>query len=194
MFDFNKVLTENEEIIYKAQPVAGKGDKSIKGPIFGILFIFVCQLLLVLSLVFKIGDGENGINLSFIIIFAVTLLFDGILLYSIIYNLFIKQKSVSDDYFCITNKRVLKYQDRKQELQFGYLYYYASIEISNEKDGFGDITFTSNQIEEEEILSIMFKPNKENMPSITFESVANPKEVVDIARKARKDLISNENN
>ena len=94
MFDFSKYLKEDEEILYqgKPTPVSGKGNSNNQGLIFLILYCLAIQIILILSIVYKIGDGANGINFSFIVIFLVILLFELLGIYGLLDNLFLKTK------------------------------------------------------------------------------------------------------
>ena len=195
MFDFSKILDSDEKILYQGRPVVGKGDKSIGGSIFIILFMLVIQVLMIWSLVTGTGDGADGITPTFIIIFAATLLFDGIAIYNIIYLKFLKDKTVSDDYYCITNKRALKFESKKDKLVYGYLVNYDIIEIVNQKDNVGDISMhveiKDNSFEAknpEYVKDILMNPNPENMPTMIFECVENPKQVKKIIKDAQKEL------
>ena len=133
MFDFNNQLIEEETILYEGIPILGKTDKNILGELVVIGFILIIQILLIWSVVTKTGDGANGINLSFIIIFLTTLLFAALVVYNIIYKLFIKDKKIAKHQYCITNKRVIKYDGKNNELIFGNLSNYEFIEVQNKK-------------------------------------------------------------
>ena len=88
MYNFEKELFNHEKIIYLGQSFPGKGGKNIGGALLIILFMLCIQGLMVWSLNGGIGDGEHGINLIYIILFLVTLLFDGIAVFILIYNTF----------------------------------------------------------------------------------------------------------
>lgn len=201
MYNFKQHLEEGERILYQGKPVPGMVSKNVGGLSFIIVFMLVIQVLMVWSVITGSGDGANGINIDFIIIFLVTLLFEGIAIYGLIYNLFLKKKSVIDDYYCITNKRILKYEERKQELVCGNLAYYENISCSSEKGNYGDLTmsfFKDDDEDEEltrenigEVLEMALHPDPNNMPSITFLSIENPRKVYEIAMNARMDLLSN---
>lgn len=191
MYDFNQHLDVNETILYTSRPAIGKGDKSITGHLFIITFMAFMQILMILSLVYGWGDGGNGINFSFIIIFAVTLLFDGIAIYGIAYNKFIKKRAVADDYYCITNKRALKYESKKDKLVYGYLDTYQDIHTMNVKGGYGDlymgIVMEESSDPKETLFNLkeaMLHPDPSNMPTITFECIYKPNKVKKIIEKA----------
>ena len=69
MYNFEKELIRDEKIIYQGSPVPGKGAKNIGGLLFVFLFCLGLQILMIWSLVAKVGDGTGGINFSFIAIF-----------------------------------------------------------------------------------------------------------------------------
>ena len=190
MYNFEKHLEKDEKILYRGRPIPGKGDKSIGGCIFIILFMALMQGLMIWSVVTGTGDGADGINLSFIVIFGVTLLFDGIAFYNIFYLLFFKKKAVSDDYYCLTNKRAFKYESKKDKLVYGYLVNYEDMRCQNTKDGVGDvymgIIMKESSSSEEDLIrvkDIMFNPNPENMPTMLFECVEKPRNVLKIAKE-----------
>jgi len=200
MFDFSKYLEEDEKILYEGRPVPGKGDKSIGGCIFIIVFVAIIQALLIWSLVYKVGDGAEGITLSYIIIFAVTLLFDALAVYNIAYLKFFKKRAVKDDYFCITNKRALKYESKKNMLVYGYLVNYVHITCENEKDGYGDLCMHIDIGESGDaaedlayVKDIMTNPNPENMPTMIFECIEKPRNVRKIVVEARDKILESNN-
>lgn len=195
MYDFKNNLLENEEIIYEGRPVPGTGSKNIGGQLFIIAFISLMQFLLIWSVVTKTGDGVYGITLGFIIIFLSTLLFDALSIYSLIYTLFIKKKAVSDDYYCLTNKRALKYESKKDRLLFGYLINYDDIHCDSRKNGYGDLYMgivykeTNNSGQDlNNIKELIFNKDPENMPWIIFESIHHPAQVCKLAKDARNKL------
>lgn len=196
MFDFSKYLKEDEEILYqgKPTPVSGKGNSNNQGLIFLILYCLAIQIILILSIVYKIGDGANGINFSFIVIFLVILLFELLGIYGLLDNLFLKKKRLVGIYYCVTNKRVLEYEQKKDKLVYGYLINYEEIKCANMKNGYGDLCMSAKLDKEGdlsmmEVKDIILHPNYENMPSIIFESIKSPKEVSKIVINARKNLL-----
>lgn len=193
MIDFNKYLEQNETILYKGKPHPNKGGKNIVGIIILLGFVLLCQILLILSVIFN-----HGSEIKFIISFLITLLFGGLGVYALIYNLFLKKRKVADDFYCITNKRALKYEAGKDKLVYGYLINYSDIHCGNVKDGYGDLYMsitketTNDSIKDlNDLKNTLFNPNPENMPAINFESIENPKEVLQIAVKARNNLNQN---
>lgn len=186
-FDFKKVLYDDEEILYKGKPVPGKGSKSIAGIIF--LLGFCALMIFLMSFASKEENGVGGL----IIFYLVIALFAGIGIYALVYNLFIKKYAVKDDFYCITNIRVLKYEARKKKLVYGYLYYYEDIRTQNVKDGYGDLYFgilideekTEATTAAKNIADILLNPNPENMPTMLFESIKSPGSVLKIATDAK---------
>lgn len=196
MYKFEQYLNSDEIILYQGRPVPGKGSKHVGGEIFIIVFTLIIQLLMIWSVVTKTGDGANGVDVSFVIIFSVTLLFSGIGIYSIIYKLFLKQKVVIDDYYYLTNERVFKYESKKDKLVYGYLINYEEIYSDSCKDGYGDVYFgiimkESGDSEEDmsKLMDHLITPDSQNMPTIKFESIKSPREVVKIAKDARRKLV-----
>ena len=196
-YDFSKHLLNDEKILWEGKPVPGKGSIPIAGLVFVICFMLLCIGLMIWSIVNKIGDGANGINIDFIAIIIVLLVFFGISMYGLIYYLFIKKHSVADDFYCITNKRALKYESKKDSLVYGYLENYVDIHCDNKKDGYGDlymgIELDQNNYSDvsqalKDISGLLMHPNPENMPNIVFESIEDPDEVHDIVIEAYKEL------
>lgn len=196
MYDFKKHLDDDEKILYEGRPVPGKGDTSIGGCLFIVIFMAIIQGIMIWSVITGTGDGAEGINLSFVVIFGGTLLFDAIAFYNIFYLLFFKKRAVSDDYYCLTNKRAFKYELKKDKLVYGYLVNYEEMKCLNRKDGYGDLYMgiimkesSSPEKDMVKVKDIMFNPNPENMPTITFESITKPGEVLKIAKQAREEQL-----
>lgn len=194
MHDFSKVLKENEKIIYECRPNPGKGGKSILGIIFIITFMTVIQVVCAISS--KAGNSQlSGSDL--LIIYLVTFLFDGASIYAFIYNVFLKKEKVSDDFYCITDKRILKYEQKDNKLVSGYIMNYQEIRVNNYKNGYGDlymgIVLDENNVNLAEIKNLAVNPNPENMPAITFESIQNPYKIAKVVESIRERL-NNTNN
>jgi len=187
MYDFKKNLFPDEEIIYTGKAVPGKGDKSLGGSLFLIGF---SSVLLALMIYATLRDGFQFFQIIF---YGVILLFLGIGVYNIIYNIFLKKHLVKDDYYCLTNLRVLKYESKKDKLVYGYLYYYDEIKTINNKGGYGDLYFgividdenTDDKAVMKKLADLMTNPNPENMPFITFGSIEKPMSVMKLAKDAR---------
>ncbi len=194
MYDFNSNLLENEEILYQGRPVPGKGDKNLKGLIFFTCFPIIMQIILIWSVITGNGDGENGITFSFVIIFLVAGLLACFGLYGLYYNLIKKKKAVSDDFYCLTNIRVMKYESKKNKLVFGYLARYKDIHCDNVKDNFRDVymgIYLKDNYDDKEnmgALKDLMHPNLEDMPFIVFESIEHPYKVMDLAIKAKQNI------
>ena len=196
MYDFKQHLRDGEEILYEGRPHAGKGSKNIGGELFIIGFCVLILAILILSIVYKIGDGANGVNGTAIVFFAVIGFFVAICLWGAIYKLFIKKRAVADDYFCITNKRVMKYQSKKDELVYGDINKYKLISCDNEKDGYGDITMSIDAHEQGidegdmasmiDLKNMLLHPDKEDMPQITFECVEKPRDLKKLIKEQQK--------
>lgn len=191
MYDFNSILKEGETILYQGRPEPGKGDKSIGGEIFVVVFMLIMEGLIIWA------ATDDGIDLNVIIVFSVALFFQGICIYSILYKCFLKKYKVADDHYCITNKRVIKYEEKENKLVYGYVMNYAQVEVVNVKKGYGDVQMNVVLANEEEDLegvsvgefkNIMLNSNPENMPLMIFESVQNPRQVARIVKEARDAL------
>lgn len=194
-YDFEKQLFKNEKIIYQGKPVPGSGSKDVGGLIFVLILTLLIQSLLIFSVVFKIGEGANGINLNFIIIFLVTLILDMFIVYGIVYKLFIKKKSIKDDFYCLTDRRALKYESKKDKLVYGYLANYDDIHCNSIKNGYGDVYMGiiyqetgDSKVDLSNIKKLSINPDIENMPFILFESIESPMKIAKLAREAREEL------
>lgn len=189
MYDFSQYLMEGEEILWSDRAVPGKGDKSIGGELFVIGFCLVCQILLIVSVVFGIGDGAGGMDIGFIIMFLAICLFEVICGYSIIYKKFLKHKQVADDFYCITTKRAFKYEANDDKLVYGFLERYDHVEASNCAGGYGDLVLsvvidTGNDEEDlKEFKRVMSEKDPTNMPQLLFESIKSPSSVGRIVKE-----------
>lgn len=197
MYNFKKHLDDKESILYQGQAMPDKGDKNIKG------FLLIIGLMLLIQVIIAWSAVTSDMNIAKIIVAIclnpfiwVTLLFDGLAIYGLVYNTFLKKKILEDVFYCITNKRALKYETKNDKLFFGYLEYYGEMRIDNLKDNFGNLymgIIADNNTNLKTLKDLMFNPNPENMPSITFESIENPDEVLQLAQKARQEILNSEN-
>ncbi len=199
MYDFSSNLLENEEILYQGRPVPGKGSKSIGGLIFVICFSLVTQIILIWSVITKTGDG---FDMGFIVIFLAAAVFEYVGISGIYYNLVKKKKEVADDFYCLTNMRAMKYEEKENKLVFGYLSHYDDIRCDNVKDNFGDV-YMGIIIKEEKnddlqklssIKDLMTNPDPLNMPFITFESIENPYRVMNLVQDAKRTINNKQQN
>lgn len=191
MYDFKKDLQQNEAIVYTCRPTPGKGDKQIKEWFFLLLLATVTQIIL---LSVSITRSEIEFDMSRDLILGVTLVVDLIAISGLIYNYFIKKYNVSDDYFCITTNRILKYEERTKQLSCGYIKRYKYVRIRNYKNGYGDIQFDAyvQDIVSKRDIDIPslddLKPNYNDMDRMIIESVKNPKKIAKIVKKINKKL------
>ena len=200
MFDFNKYLMKDEKIIWQGRPNPGKGAKvdSVSGYIFVFVFMLLVQVLLIWSVITGTGDGANGVDLTFILFFSITLFFQGTIIWNAVYNTFIKPKIIADDYYCLTNKRALKYESKTNKLVYGYLIDYEDTGMINVKGGYGDV-FLQKRVKEsgndqEDITKLcetVLNHDPTSMPYIKFESIKSPKTVLSLVNKARSGLKKN---
>ena len=194
MFNFQDILNEGEQILYQGKANPKKVSKNIGGQIFVIIFMLVIQFMLIFVAEF---------DFSSIIFIAITLLFQGLCLYSIINILFLKNKKIADDLYCLTNIRALKYDINENKLSYGFLENYGNVYSFNVKDGYGDINMqiicdnnisNDNSLDAAKVLmKLSSKPNITNMPFMCFESVSNPDELVELIKSAKNSL-NNRNN
>lgn len=91
MYNFSQHLFANETILYQGRPNPGKGGKPLGGCLFLMAFSAAIALIMIWSVIAKVGDGKDGISISFTIIFLFDLLFFIIGAYSLINALFLFQ-------------------------------------------------------------------------------------------------------
>jgi len=192
MFDFHTVLEYDEEILYQSKTYPGKGNKNIACDILIIGFSAVFLTIILLALKFKLGDCADGITLS-ILIFLI-LLIGAILfgLWDILYRLFIKDYTTADDLCCVTNKRILKYEERPDKLTSVYINDLDTFIVTYTMHGYGDAAFYKG-------IDKNCKPIKEltkrawnaaandDHTAITFSNVKNPKKAVSIAKQVKNE-------
>ena len=197
MYNFEQHLFKDEKILYEGRAVPGEGGKSISGLLMAVGAMLFIQLLLIIDIQYKKSQGIE-VDYPITIIFMFTFLFEGLAIWGLIYNIFLKKKEVADDFYCITTKRAFKYEAKTNKLIFGYLEYYEDMKIYNEKDNFGDLYMgiaisEDDKISPQELKELMFNPNPENRPNITFESIENPKYVLELSRQARYEILNSIN-
>ena len=198
MYDFEKILYENEKILYKGISFPEKGDKNLKGILLLSGFSVLVQFLLIWSTINK--DRTGDINISFIIIYLFSLSFLVLAIYLFINNFFLRKINLRGNCFGITNKRVVKYEKKKDKITFGYLVNYNIIECHQIKNGYGDLHFQVNLENKvstddirllKELKNIALYPNPENMPHLEFEGIENPENVRNLAINARNEVLKN---
>lgn len=193
MYDFTPHLKENETILWQGQANPKKGGRPLGRLIFALIFIICCIAALILSLIFGIGEGANGLSLKYIVIILGFFFFFSIIVYSLVYFVFLKHKLVADDFYCLTNLRAMKYESKKDKLCFGYLKILEDIHTENIKNGFGDLYFSANlnkggEPSDEDLKTLkdaFLHPDPENMLTMSFESIENPTAVKKLALEAR---------
>ena len=197
MFDFHLYLEDNEEILYEGRPVPGKGNKQLGGILLIILFTGSLLALFLSNAKFSDNLLSAKSNLSYILMLCLILFFLGLGCYALLYNFVFKKIQTSDDFYCLTNRRVMKYESRNQQLSYGYLGNYQRIYCTNEKDGFGDVHFEGNvtqnvPIDPKEKLRYIkeaaLHPDRENTPSMLFESVEYPGAIQRLAETAKEKI------
>lgn len=118
------ILEQDEQILYESSTHVDKTDMQL-----GKIFIF----LLVMIFFWIIAILANTLVFLVVIIFIICLI------YAFIYNVFSKNKYKNEVYF-ITNKRIIKY-DYQNKLIYKNISDIEQIQISREKNGYGDLVF-----------------------------------------------------
>lgn len=120
---------------------------------------------------------------------------DAVIINSLVYVLILKKYTVKDDCYCLTNKRALKYEKRKNKLTCGYLVNYDKIYTIHKRDNYGDVYMEivyketgDRVIDALELKDLITSSNSRNMPFMKFECIEDPDKVVSIAIEAKKAL------
>ena len=195
MYDFEQYMKNGEKILWRGNSNPGKGDKNIAGEIFLIAITFAIQAVMICSVVSENGDGAYWIDFPFIIIFLGTLIFDILGIYSIMNKLFLQKYLISGDEYCVTNKRVFVYRNKKKEIRFGYLINYHNVSVENAKNGYGTVSLAVEKAEGiatmDDIKKVIRDSDKENLSYVNLIAIENPSKVKKIIKEARKVLIDN---
>ncbi len=191
MFRFEDVLMDDEVILYEGTPVPGKGSKSITGELLVLGFCAFVTALLVFGIA---RDWEESGVLAIIPtlpFFVAVGIFVAVCGYSIFNKKYKRDRDVLDDFYCITNQRLLKYESKKDALIYGNIANFDHMEVYDEKDGYGSITFyqsVSDGATEKEQVAYLVKMKSQDASDrllIGFECIRDPKAVLKIAKEAR---------
>ena len=195
MYEFEKDLILGETILYEGKPVPDKVKKNVVGLLFATIICIFFVIFLIMLKIEKVGYAANNDIVS---IFKETMLLlvsttIGVLcIRQIIYNVFLKNNKIKDEYYCITNLRVMKYNKKKNELVFGYIENYDLVGIENENDIYGDLFMQKDMSKHDLTIGSIMQQNPEDMTCIIFSSIENPEHVKEIfkgaAKKLEKDL------
>lgn len=189
MYDFSKILEDNEEILWEGKPVVRTGLKQIGGLLFLLLFSLTGSSLLIWSVWAKVGDGESGINLDFILLFGIFLFFAVIALYNIIYVLFLKNKKIANEYYCITNQRALRYEGKKDELIYGYIQNYDVVITERVEGKYGDVVMSVAYDDNADIYTIIQKQDSCNRRQMHFQCIEDPRKIARMIKNIKKGKI-----
>lgn len=191
-FDFNSILGYDEEILYQAKSLSIKGNRSFAGNIIVAVFCIIVFLLMFFSIKYKIGDGADGLSLTAIVIFLVDFLFFGIVTWDMLYRLFIKNLMAKDDFCCITNQRILKYEYRTGKLTSVNIADVDTFTTDNCYHGYGDAFFYKKvdhgELDVKETVKFGINIAKNSSNNITFLNVKNPKKAVGIVKQKHESL------
>lgn len=194
MYNFSSLLNSEEEILWTGKPNFSGKRKSIAGEIFLILFTVVVQIIMICSVIFKVGDGADGFSFSFIVIFLAFSFFGILGVYSILNKLLLEKKLCSDDEYCITNKRIMIYKGKKDEVWYGYIINYHIIEVEEVEKGCGDLILSVMHLDDDEgmrkIINNVKHFDTTNLMNIHLISVDNVYEVRKLVSKQRQLLIN----
>lgn len=172
MYDFSKMLGENEKILWQGKPNLGKGSKNVGGEIFGIIFVLIFAIIFI-SQSIPIFIGCNIILI--------------ILVYSIIFKLFLRDKKINGEFYCITNYRIMQFNSNTNDLIQAQLIDFNIVYCDNVKDEYGDFIIMKKSYENDNVIdSINGIINSKN--SFSFQAIENPEKVKDITKKAMSDL------
>ena len=190
--NIESILMDGEEVLWQGKGVPNKTRKNtLTFSIF--IIIFIVLLFVIIS---SIGKNGNGLitGLVFIVVF---LLFIAIFGYGIFYNCFIKNKKIQSEIYYLTNKRAIIYDSEAVEFSYGFLEKFEEICVDNQSGSFGDINMSIEYKETGDskkdgvnIAKLMFKPDKTDMPVISFKSIEKPRKIIKLIREAKKNLVS----
>jgi len=188
MYNFNQILLENEEILYQGKSVPGKGKNNI---IVIEAFIIIFFSVLPITIFFK----ELVASSWSILIFISILLGLFCAIHCIIYTLFLKDKVTSSYQYCLTNLRILRYNNKKKILTHGFINEYIDIFISSTKDNYGDVIFSKythidveNDITNDTDRDAYIIESDKINTYILFESVENPHYIKKLALEIREKI------
>ena len=109
----------------------------------------------------------------------------------IIYNVFLKNNKIKDEYYCITNLRVMKYNKKKNKLVSGHIENYDLVFIDNKKGKYGDLCMQKDMSKQELTMETIMQQDPEDVRYILFSSIENPERVKKIFKEASKKLGKN---
>lgn len=172
----NKILKENEKVIYtsKANP------EKISMQIFR--FVLIGIVLTVFYYLLFIGYGRMEV-FNWIACLVMLFLLSVLTIYGLIYNVLLKHRA-KDEVYYITDKRIILINGNK--VLYNDTVKVSAIGIAREKNSFGNITFHFSVDMNNALESLI--NNQQDVKSITFSGIKNPREVVEIIKKYNKDV------
>lgn len=194
MYDFNQYLEPDEKILYQGKSVP----KASIGNVVILILVLIAMLLVQFIMIISICENNLINNPIVIIMFLVMIFFDGAIILGIINSLFLNKKKAKNCFYCLTNKRALRYDLKDNKLVYGYLINYDDIKIYNIKHNYGDlymgITYSGTNNYKNDLVNVadaLFNPDSKNMPNISFSCIENPEYVLSLAKSARAELVYN---
>lgn len=174
-------LLEGEKIIYEGDcSNVKKTNRHVGRAMLGIAFLLYLDYLML----------TTTIDFPSIIITLVLILMTICLLYGIIYNLFIYNRTNDEKYF-ITDKRIILI--KKGKVKYGFLDNLSRIGITGEKNNYSDMTFIfkNENLEEyvENGIGFNIKDLLEQFKSvILFKAVYKPRVIVEELLKINNEI------
>lgn len=160
-FNISSVLEQDETVLWSGMAHVEKTSNQF------LRFLLMLVVLFVFWFLFIIGvNQEKIVDFGLIIFFLILLLLTVFLIYGLIYNMSLKHRNKDNKYW-ITDKRVILL-NVKNGIKKEYISNIEYLGIAREKNGYGDIIFSSygNNLMEQ-IKS-----------GFSFEGVENPRGVV----------------
>jgi hypothetical protein len=169
--EFLEKLEKDEKLLYYGVSNVSKTSRQLWRFLLGFVVLTIFWISFIIG--FK---GEDINFFEIVILFIILIILTLSLIYGFIYNVLLKYKNKSNEYF-ITNKRVALY-DVKNGFKIRNILDIEHIGIAREKDNYGDISFA-------------FYANNllEQMKNgLSFEGVENPRKIVETVINVNKNI------
>ena len=193
MYDFTKHLEPDEKILYQCKAVPKSSITS------SFIFLLLMIVMILLEIITYFIFIEYHKNIVILIMFIILLFFNILFATGFIYNLFINRSKAKNCFYCLTNKRVFRYNLKKNKLIYGYLIDYADIRIHNVSHNCGDIYMgvilsSTSDVKTDLVNLATVLSDSKNKPYICFSCIENPEYVLSLIRSARADLLYDSKN
>ena len=170
----NKILEENEEVIYKSKANPDKTSMQL------FRFVMLALVLAVFYYGFFFTDAVR--NAGWPLGVAVLLILTGFTIYGLLDAILLKHRRKNEKYY-ITNKRVILIDRGKHKVEFNNIADIEFIQIGREKGEYGDIIFAFDiDLTNEDVQSVVVAIYQLIAKKIAFSGVQNPRKVAEIIK------------